>query len=132
MLGADCSQRFVCPTDDVLRRGADVLEPERDLADHAREDDLFFGVLEDAGHGPGQLRGTDRSRVAAGNLHAPFEAPAVKVWDEPCEGAQQRRLARAGWTEHGDDLARFDLQRDPTKCRAARVRIGEREPVGAR
>ena len=132
VLGADRGERLVRATDDLLCRGPDVLEPEGDLADDAREDDLFLRVLEDAGHRPGELGRAHGPRVEAGDLDAPFEAPAVKVRNEPCEGAQQRRLARAGWTEHGDDLARFDLQGDVAKRRGAGLRVGEREPVGAR
>jgi len=132
VFGADCGERLVRAAHDVLRSGPDILEPERDLREHAREDDLLLGVLEDAGHRPGELGRPHCSRVEAGNLDAPFEAAAVKVRHEPRKCAQQRRLARAGRAEHGDDLACFDLQGDLAKRRGAGLRVGKREPVGTR
>ena len=132
MLRANRCECLLRPRHDLRWSGPDILEPEGDLADHEREDDLLFRVLEDAGHRPGELGRRHRPRVASGDLDAALEAAAVKVRNEPCKCAQQRRLAGARRTKHGNDFARLDFQRDIAKRRGAGLRVGECEPVGTR
>jgi len=55
VFGSNRGERLVRASHDVLWSRPDILEPESNLADHAREDDLFFGILEDARHRPGEL-----------------------------------------------------------------------------
>ena len=55
VLGANRGERLVCAAEDLLRGGADILEPEGDLADHEGENDLLLRVLEDGGDRPGEL-----------------------------------------------------------------------------
>ena len=78
-----------------------------------------------------QLGRAVRPRVEAADLDPAGEAAAVKVRHEPRQRAQERRLAAAGRSEQGDDLARVELEREITYRRHA-ARVGEREPLDAR
>ena len=132
MLRADDGKGLVCAADDLFRARADVLEPEGDFAKHARQHDLLLRILKDARDGPGELGRAHDSRVAAVDLDASFEAPAVKVRDEAGECSEQRRLARPGRSEQRHHLARVELQRDVVQRRSRRLRVGERQPLCAR
>jgi len=55
MRRADRGEGLVRAEEDLLRSGTDVLEPEGNLANDAREDDLLLWVLEDAGDRPCEL-----------------------------------------------------------------------------
>ncbi len=116
---------------DRLGRGADVLEPERDLGGDAPEDDLVLRILEDRRDRSGELGRPRAARVAAGDLDAALEAAAVEPRHEPGERAHERRLAGAGRAEQQHDLAALDLERDVAQ-RRRRLRVREREPLDAR
>ena len=123
---ADGRERGVRAREDRLRRGADVLEPEGDLRLDLREDDLILGILEDGRDRARELRRMRAARVAAGDLDAAAEVPAVEPRHEPAERADERRLARAGGAEHEHDLARVDPERDAVeRRRRARIREGQ-------
>ena len=62
----------------------------------------------------------------------PSNRPPWKCGTSPANARNSVDLPEPDWTEHGDDLARFDLQRDAAKRRGAGLRIGECEPVGMR
>ena len=89
VLGADRGERRARARHDLVRRRAEVLEPERHLGEHARQHDLVLGLLEHGRHGPGEVRGPRRSRVAPADDDASGETAAVEVRHEPGERAQQ-------------------------------------------
>jgi hypothetical protein len=62
------------------------------------------------------------ARVEAGDPAAAAEAPAVKVRDEPAEGAQKRRLARAAGAGEQHELACGELEVDA--CERVALRPG--------
>ena len=107
----------------LVSRRADVLEPEGDLVRDRGEDDLILRILEYRGHHAGQFRGPRRPRVTAAHDDAALEAAAVEMRYQPGERTEQRRLARAGGSEHADDLALVELEREVTEGRLlARIR----------
>jgi hypothetical protein len=85
VLGADCSQGSSSARGDLVRRDAEILEPERNLTVDSTEHDLLLGILEDGRNRSGELGGPSQARVATGNLDAALEASAVKVRHEACE-----------------------------------------------
>src|SRR5262249_31808397 len=117
---------------DLVRRRADVLEPERDLGADVREDDLVLGVLEQRRHDTGELSRPVPPRVASGHIDPAREAAAVEVWDEPRESTQERRLPTPGRPEHDQELPRLDGQRDVTQRRLAGYGIGIRQSLCGR
>ena len=129
--GTDGRQRSLRARQDRLRRHADVLEPEGDLRLDLREDDLILRILEDGRDRARELRRMRVARVAAGDLDAAAEVPAVEPRHEPAERAHERRLAGAGGAEHEHDLARVDPERDAVE-RRCRARIGEGQPLDGR
>ena len=129
---ADGVERGLGARSDRVGGRRDVLEPERDLVEDACHHDLVVRVLEDGRHRPGEVGGTRAPRVETGDLHRALEPAAVKMRDEPCERAHQRRLARAGGTEHRDDLARLDAQGHVLERRRRGAGVGERQAVDAR
>ena len=71
------------------------------------------------------------ARVAAGDGDAAAEGAAVEPRHEPAERAHERRLAGARRTEHEDDLAGVDPERDVFE-RRQRLRIGKGQPLDGR
>ena len=117
MLCADPGEGVERARFDLLCRGADVLEAERDLVEDAGEDDLVLGVLEEGRNGAGQARRAMPPGVEAGDLDPPGEPAAVEVRDESREGAEQRRLAGAGRAEYQRDLSRGQTRGHVPKSR---------------
>ena len=113
------------PREDLGRRRAEVLEPERHLVLDPVEDDLVLRVLEERRHRARELGRPLQSRVAAGHLHLAGETPAVEVRDEAGERAQERRLPRAGGPQESDDVARLELEGHCVERGLGPVRIGE-------
>ncbi len=116
------------PRQDLVRRSTEILEPESHLACDVREHDLLLGILKDGRDGSGELGRPDRARITAGDLDATFEAATVEVGNETRQCPQQRRLARSGRAEDGDQLSLFDLDRDVVERRGTGVGIRERQP----
>ena len=73
------------PRPDLLRRDAEVLEPERHLVLDPGHHDLVLGILEDRGNRPREIGRTVRSRVEPADLDAAGERAAVKMRHEPGE-----------------------------------------------
>ena len=119
---------MVRPRQDLVRRSAEILEPESHLACDVREHDLLLGILKDGRDGSGELGRPDRARITAGDLDATFEAATVEVGNETRQCPQQGRLARSGRAEDGDQLSLFDLDRDVVERRGTGVGIRERQP----
>jgi hypothetical protein len=61
----ECVERSI---PDPSRGDSDVLEPESDLVLDDREDDLVFGILKDAGDGPGKVTGLRLTRPPTSTL----------------------------------------------------------------
>ena len=128
---ADGGERACNTAGDLARRRAEVLEAEGDLVLDARHDDLVLRILEERGHGAGEIGWPVRAGVQPRHGHRAREAAAVEVRNEPREGAEQGRLPRAGGTEQHDELSGLDRQRHVLQSRATRVRVGEGEPLDA-
>ena len=94
------------PGPDLGGRDAEVLEPESDLVRDDRHHDLVLGVLEDRRDRAGELGRACAARVEPRDDDPARKAAAVEVRDEPCERAEQRRLAGSGRAEQRDDLVR--------------------------
>jgi hypothetical protein len=117
------AESLVHPRPDLARRSPEVLEPECDLVPRERHDDLILGVLEHAGDAVSEVRRASLARVQARHSNQAGESAAVEVRHEAGQHAEERRLARSGRPEHGDDLARLDRQRHVLERRlSARVR----------
>jgi len=129
--GADRGQGLRSTRQDLRRRRAEVLEPERDLVVHAREDDLVLRVLEERRHRAGEVRRVHAARVQPGDLDRAGEAAAVEVRHEPGQRPQQGRLPAARGPKQRDHLARLELQRDAAQ-RLVLAGVGERELADGR
>jgi hypothetical protein len=108
--GADLGERGVHPRPDLIRRGPDVLEAERDLVGNMPEDDLVLGILEEHGDCTREVGGPETPCVHARDDDATLEPPAVEMRDEAGKCAQERRLPGARRSEHGHDLARLERE----------------------
>ena len=84
---------------------------EGDLVLDAAEDHLVLRILEDGGDDACEIGRPRPARVLSAHLHASLEPSAVEMRDEPGQGADERRLARAGGAEDGDDLPGIELER---------------------
>jgi hypothetical protein len=82
VLGADELQRLLDAWPDLGRRGADVLEAERDLVRDLAHHNLVLGILEHRGHRPRELGRPCRPGVDAADDDAPAHRPAVEVRHE--------------------------------------------------
>src|SRR5919197_1109540 len=100
VLGADRGERFERPRLDLQRWGAHVLEPERDLVEHAREKTLVLGVLEERRDGAGEAGGAVTAWGEGRPLDAAGGMSPGKVRDEAGESAEQGRLPGAGRGQH--------------------------------
>jgi len=127
VLRADCPERAVHPWPDLRGRGAEVLEPERDVVAHERHEDLILRILEDRRDGAREVGRARMSRVQPPDLDAAGEAPAVKVRHEAGQRPQERRLPGPGRAEQRHDLARLDRQGHVRKGRCPDLRIRELE-----
>jgi hypothetical protein len=123
----DRLERVLGARPDLGRRRAGVLEPEGDLVLDASHHDLILRVLEDGRDRPRELGGSSVTRIASADDDCAPEAPTVEVRNEPSERAQHRRLARAGRSEHDDDLAGTELEGEIPDSRYVCSRVGERE-----
>jgi hypothetical protein len=132
VLGADHGQGGPSAGKDLVRRDAEVLEPEGDLVLDMAEDDLVLRVLEERRHGAGQLRRAGRARVGPADLDATGEAAAVEVRHEARKRAQQRRLPRARGAEQDDELTGLQSEGHVLQRGRVRVRIREAQPLGRR
>ena len=124
-------QRPLDSRPDLGRRGAEVLQSERDLVRGDRHHDLVLRILEDRRSRARKLCGARVTRVEARDDHAPRKAAAVEMRDEPGERPQQRRLAGAGGAEERHHLSRLERERHVSQ-RWRRTRIREREPADRR
>jgi hypothetical protein len=106
------------------RSSAEVPRPNATSAS-TRQHYLGRGFLEHGRHGPGKVRGTQRSRVAPGDDDAAGEPAAVKVRHEARKRAEQRRLAGPRRSEQRDEFATFDLEGHA--CEGGSVGAGIRE-----
>ena len=104
-----------------------ALERQRELRAHRAHHELALGVLEERARERPQARGPVLAGVQAGELHAPREAPAVKVRHQATGGAQQRRLAMPGEAREHAELARAHLEAQVLERRAlgAGVAVGD-------
>jgi hypothetical protein len=132
VLGADCREGIERPRLDLGGRSADILEPERDLVQDAREDDLVLRILKERRDGSGERRRAVASRVEAGDLDPARERAAVEMRHERGEGAEERRLAGAGRAEYRDDLSRCQARGHVPQRRLACGRVRKRQMLDAR
>ena len=109
-LAPNLGERGVHARPDLTRRRADVLEAEGDLVRDRPEDDLVLGILEERRNLACEVGRAEPPGVPAGDHDAALESPAVEVRNEPCERAEERRLAGTGRAEQRDDLAGLDPQ----------------------
>jgi hypothetical protein len=86
VLGADRGERIERPRLDLDGRSADILEPESDLVQDAREDHLVLRILEERRDGSSERRRAVASRVEAGDLDPARERAAVEMRHERGEG----------------------------------------------
>jgi hypothetical protein len=113
----------------LARRGADVLEPERDFAGDAGEDHLVLRILEDGRDGACEVRRACQPGVLPGDDDPAGERPTVEVRNEARERAEKGRLPRPGAAEKRDDLAFRELERHVDERRPVHKRVPERQPV---
>ena len=107
------------PLDHLLRREAEVLEPERDLIVGLQHHELRLGILEQHADVPGQLRERRAARVtAADRQRAVLPVRVQRMRDQAVEAEREGALPGAARTEEEQTLALLPVEVEITERRS--------------
>ena len=87
------------------RRQGKVLHGKGQLILDRVDDKLGFRILKNEADEIGHASRGQVDRIPAANLNAPCPAPSVEMRRKAIQAAQERRFARAGWTNNQYELA---------------------------